>query len=283
MNNKKVLKLSFIKITLLMVSFLAFGTQNCHAEIIKANNFSILKNEVIRLASKDSLVLFDVDDVLISPTDEFNFRSKSRKDLKKEIAKNKTKHEVEVIFSDFFLKRKVQLVNENIPKLLEFLRDEKISASALSAWWTDNFGTIQEMEKQRLKELEQVKISFADLSPFNEDIRFTSNKTEHGGTPVVISGIILTGLKDKGEVLGLALNSLHKKFKRIIFIDDQEKYLEEVEKFCAQHGLDFVGIHYTESSLAPIPEFDSAKEKMRFNILEKEHVWLSDSELEERL
>ena len=39
------------------------------------------------------------------------------------------------------------------------------------------------------------------------------------------------------------------------------KYLEEVEKFCAQNGLDFIGIHYTESSLAPIPEFDFDKEK----------------------
>ena len=70
---------------------------------------------------------------------------------------------------------------------------------------------------------------------------------------------------------------------KIIFIDDQEKYLKEVEKFCAERGLDFVGIHYTESLLAPIPEFDSDKEKMRFNILEEEHVWLSDSELEQRL
>lgn len=59
--------------------------------------------------------------------------------------------------------------------------------------------------------------------------------------------------------------------------------MAEVEKFCAQYGLDFVGIHYTESSLARVPEFDSAKEKMRFNILKEEHVWLSDSELEERL
>ena len=129
--------------------------QNSHAEIIKANNFAILKNEVMKSASKDSLVLFDVDDVLISPTDEFNFCSKNRKDLKKEISQNKSKQEVQVMFSDFFLKRKVKLVNENMPKLLKFLKEKRIPVSALSSWWTDNFGTIQEMEKQRLKELEQ--------------------------------------------------------------------------------------------------------------------------------
>ncbi len=78
-------------------------------------------------------------------------------------------------------------------------------------------------------------------------------------------------------------SGINKKFKRIIFIDDQKKYLEEVEKFCEGHGLDFVGIHYTESLLAPIPEFDFAKEKLRFNILKEEKVWLSAPELQERL
>ena len=271
--NRKCFKIIFLIITVFV-----FGMHNCNAQIIKAYNFAILKDEVIRLASKDSLVLFDIDDVLITPTDEFNFRSKIRKDLKKEISQNKSKHEIEVIFSDFFLKRKVKLVNENIPKLIELLKDKKISISALSAWWTDNFGTIQEMEKQRLKELEQVKLSFTDLSPFNKDIRFTSHKTEHGGTPMIISGIILTALKDKSEVLGLALGSINNKFKRIIFIDDQKKYLQEVEKFCTRNELDFVGIHYTESSLAPIPDFDSAKKKKRFDLLKEKHLWLSDSE-----
>jgi hypothetical protein len=269
-----------IRTVFLVIIFLG-GKQNCHAEIIKADNFATLQHEVMKSVSKDCLVLFDVDDVLISPTDEFNFRSEIRKDLKKEISKSKSKHEVEVIFSDFFLKRKVQLVNKNMPILLEFLRVKKIPVSALSAWWTGNFGTIQEIEKQRLKELEQVKISFVDLSPFNKDMSLVSHKIKNSGRPIIISGIILTGLGDKGEALGLALKSIDIKFKRIIFIDDQKKYLEEIESFCAQNGLDFIGIHYTESSLAPIPEFDSDKEMRRFNILKEKHVWLSDSELEE--
>ena len=39
------------------------------------------------------------------------------------------------------------------------------------------------------------------MSPFNKDISFISHKTEHGGTPMIISGIILTALGDKGQVL----------------------------------------------------------------------------------
>lgn len=64
----KTINANFIQAIFLIITFFVFGVQNCYAEIIKANNFSILKNKVIRLASKHSLVLFDVDDVLIAPT-----------------------------------------------------------------------------------------------------------------------------------------------------------------------------------------------------------------------
>lgn len=272
-----------MKNIVLIVAFFVLGVKNCQAEIIEAVNFVALEKTVTQLASENSLVLFDVDDVLIAPTDEFNFCSKIRKDLKKEIAQNQSRKDVQVIFSDFFLKRKVKLVNENMPRLLEFLRNTKIPTTALSAWWTGSFGTITEMEKQRLKELDQVQISFVDLSPFNQDMYFSSYKTENGGIPMVISGIILTALRDKGEVLGLVLKNSKKKFKRIVFIDDQIKYLEEVEKLCSEQGVDFFGIHYTESSFAPIPILDLEKEKLRFNVLKQEHIWLSDHELEERL
>ncbi|MEC8383068.1 MAG: DUF2608 domain-containing protein [Pseudomonadota bacterium] len=272
-----------MKMKFLIMAFCMLYVKNCHAEIIKADNFDVLAKEVTQWVSKDSLVLFDVDDVLISPTDAFDFRNKIRKDLKKEISEDKSKRQVQVMFSDFFLKRKVKLVNKDMPKLLGFLKNAKIPTTALSAWWTGSFGTIEQMEKQRLKELDQVQISFADLSPFKKDMRFASHKTESGGTPLVIEGIILTALADKGEVLGLVLKKSKYKFKRIIFIDDQMKYLKEVESFCRKQGVDFFGVHYTESASAPVPELDLLLEKSRFNILKQEHVWLSDDELEARL
>ena len=47
--------------------------------LLKVNNFTILKNEVIKSASKDNIVLFDMDNALIFPTDEFSFAVKSEK------------------------------------------------------------------------------------------------------------------------------------------------------------------------------------------------------------
>lgn len=229
----------------------------------------------------DSLVLFDVDDVLISPTDEFNFNSEIRKNIKKTMQQRKDKNEIKLIFSNFFRKRKVKLVNTNIISLLSRIKDQNISASALSAYWTGAFGSIEAMELKRLEEFNQVGISFEDISPFKQDMKFLSYKTNNG-TPMIISGVILTALANKGEILDIALQQTESNFKQIIFIDDQIKYLKEVKNFCDKKQIKFIGIHYTESSKSPIPVFDQQKEKYRFDILEKDLVWLSDEELNAR-
>ena len=51
---------------------------------------------------------------------------------------------------------------------------------------------------------------------------------------------------------------------------------------CDSMRIKFIGIHYTEAEKFAIPQFDSIKEKYRFDILEKELIWLSPKALEEK-
>lgn len=266
----------------LFILFSTFNLLNCQAEILEVDNFAELKKEVISRVSKESLVLFDVDDVLIKATEEFDFRSPVRMNLKKELANRYNKIEIRGIFTDYFLRREVKLVNDKMPSLITELKNRKIFTSALSAWWTEKFGKISEMEQIRLRDLKSVGLSFSDISPFKKDIVFSDKKRKNNGSPMVISGIILTAVFDKGEVLEAALNNIDNKFEKIIFIDDNIKYIHEVEKFCNRKKIAFTGIHYTEASKAPIAVLDEQMEKRRFDILEQEHIWLLDSELKTR-
>ena len=77
--------------------------------------------------------------------------------------------------------------------------------------------------------------------------------------------LISGGYKFKSKYIVLGQDSDVYKFKRIIFIDDQMKYLREVESYCRKQGVDFFGVHYTESASAPVPELDLLLEKSRFN------------------
>jgi hypothetical protein len=91
--------------------------------------------------------------------------------------------------------------------------------------------------------------------------------------------VILTALSDKGSILKLALQRAKLLFKKIIFIDDDLRNLQSVEKICHEMGIDFQGFQYTAVNLVPLPALDKEKEVLRFKILETEHKWLSDEEM----
>ena len=80
---------NMFKNSILLIILFILKLQNCNAEIIEVNKFFELKNIIIDKSDIQTLVLFDIDDVLITPKDEFNFRSKVRKDIKKGLSISK--------------------------------------------------------------------------------------------------------------------------------------------------------------------------------------------------
>jgi hypothetical protein len=56
-----------------------------------------------------------------------------------------------------------------------------------------------------------------------------------------------------------------------------------LEKLCSKLKIKFEGFHYTAVSLMTTSTVDEQLENLRFEILEKEHRWLSDKELASRM
>lgn len=253
----------------------------CFASDLQTNSLTEVKSLLDKEVDQETLVIFDVDDVLIAPTDEFAITDPIRKKLSKELKQKYDREKYQTLLSDFFIKRTVRLVNPRIIDLLRNLKTQNIPTTALTGWWTGKFGSILAMEELRFKGLNDVNISFVGMSPFKKQMQFPALKTK-GGVPIVKNGIILTALADKGDTLLAVLNKGNLNFKKIIFIDDDLAQVESVKKACQKIGVNFIGIHYTEAKLIPLPKLNEEMEKLRFEILEKEHIWLSDQELEKR-
>ncbi|MFY9589611.1 DUF2608 domain-containing protein [Rickettsia endosymbiont of Halotydeus destructor] len=253
---------------------------NCFAKIIPTNDFKVIE-EYVNKADKDTLVIFDVDDVLMMPTDEFAFTAPVRRELTKKLKEKYSEDELKYLFTPIFKIRTVQLVASGMPDLIKDLEQRKIPTIALTGWWTGKYGHITKMEDFRFDGLKQVNISFINTSPFKEDMIFPEFKNKDG-VPMLKSGVILTASADKGLVLKAALEKSNLHFKKIVFIDDNLKFLESVEKICLELNIDFQGIHYGAAKIAPLPILDKGKEQLRYKVLEQEHVWLLDKELEER-
>ncbi len=253
---------------------------NTQTNVITTDKMVVIE-DVLKGADTETLVIFDVDDVIIMPTEEFLFKIPLRKELRKKIAKKYSKNEQKYIFSNFFEKRNVELVDPQILEVLIDLKLRNIPTVALTGWWTGEFGRIVRMEELRFRGLNQIGLTFIDISPFKEEMCFPKFETENG-VPMIKQGIILTALSDKGTILKEAIYQNNLSFKEVIFIDDDLEYLISVSKVCDELGIDFRGIHYTKANTRSVPTLDTNRESLRFEILEKEHIWLLDQDLEIR-
>ena len=251
------------------------------ADIITISDFIPLK-KLLEEADQDTLVIFDVDHVLIMPTDEYTLnRHPYRKELWKEIEGRLSKEEMKTLYGLTASKAKWRLVDPDIIDIFTRLKERQIPSIALTSIYTGKFGNIEKLEDWRIKHLHDLGFDFVNLTPIKEEILLYELE-EQDGVPMLKSGVILTAQIDKGKTLEYILRHNNYYPKTIIFIDDMLNNLESLERLSSKLKIKFHGLHYTAVSNMPIPVINKQIEKLRFQILEKEHKWLNHQELAER-
>jgi hydroxymethylpyrimidine pyrophosphatase-like HAD family hydrolase len=251
------------------------------ADIMMISDFIPLK-KLLEEADQDTLVIFDVDHVLIMPTDEYTLnRHPYRKELWKEIEGRLSKEEMKTLYGLTASKAKWRLVDPDIIDIFTRLKERQIPSIALTSIYTGKFGNIEKLEDWRIKHLHDLGFDFVNLTPIKEEILLYELE-EQDGVPMLKSGVILTAQIDKGKTLEYILRHNNYYPKTIIFIDDMLNNLESLERLSSKLKIKFHGLHYTAVSNMPIPVINKQIEKLRFQILEKEHKWLNHQELAER-
>ncbi len=239
---------------------------------------------------QDSLVIFDVDEVLITPSSQDDLRHPYRDRLLQSISNKINPLEIELLKSIILLESKQVLVESRITEMFEKLKSYKIPAIALTAMGTGKLGMIKKMHDFRFKQLDSVNLSFKHLSPLDGEYIMlelaTINKKFSGldckGDPFLKSGVIFTSGLDKGIVLEYVFETYNYYPKTVILVDDLIENIESLKQICLKLNIDFYGFHYKAASLIPLPTIDEDLEKLRFEILEKEFTWLSHEELQDK-
>jgi len=227
---------------------------------------------------QSSLVLFDVDDVLIMEHDEYRITHPYRRELLLERKKRLTKAQRNLLHSIILKDRTVRLVDSEIINILNKLEEMEIPTAALTKLYTGQSGVIEDFTSWRLEELKNINIDFMKSSPIKEEI-FIEELHIGCGIPIIKEGVILTADVDKGSVLESILHKAKYYPKAIIFIDDILENLESVQKICDKLQINFHGFEFKGASLIPEAELDQESEKIRFEILEKELRWISNLKL----
>jgi len=234
------------------------------------------------------LVVFDVDDVITTPKDII-LQSQNRKssapliqaivDRRAEEIENPNR---EALFWDVITEIITQaervLVEETILDLKQYLDESNIPSIALTNCRTGKIGVIEALEEWRLEELNGVGIDFSSSFDLSEKIELDDPIAPLRGFPMYYSGIICTADYPKGVILAKFLEFIDYHPKRIVFIDDKEKNLLSVKKYCESKGIEFYGFLYTAAEKQCLEPLNQERAVFQFKYLESEGIWLGDVE-----
>ncbi len=236
---------------------------------------------------EEVLVIFDVDQVLIDPTDQVlsakgdPLKSRLLKDFEYRLGAARANQ----LYSILVKTRAIQRVEETLPTLIATLIAHDIKVIALTAFPTGTFGCIANVENFREQQLKMEGFEFQQSFKGLERLLFHELRPEQDyRVPTFQSGILYTGTGGMGaphltkaRVLQAFCKRIAWKPRKVIFFDDGLKHLEEMEAFCLEEKILFEGYHYLEALKLP-GVVDKVLGRLQFKYLEKHHRWLSDEE-----
>lgn len=266
----------------LLLAAVALLSQNLFALIIDSDDLQPLREELAYLDS-NSLVLFDVDRTLITPTDAIlhpNVRGVASRLIAEFLATSKLDYDGEdpkaFFYSKMASKMQFQHVDESAPELIRELLKRGIPTLAFTAMPAEKMGVITSMADWRFAQLQALGYDFRATFPELDYLELATDLCRDP-KPLFKEGILYSSTHPKGDILEAFLEALGWKPDRIIFIDDHKHFVSSVERAAEKMGIDFIGIHYNAAHHMPC-ELDPAVAAYQYRHLGEHGEWLSDSE-----
>lgn len=241
------------------------------SEIIHVTSRQILEIQLANLPL-NSIVLFDIDDTLITPVSSF-FRIEPYRSLIDEIKKNPHQYpDYEEIISNWRLQRKVMLVDPKWPETIQLLKS-KHQVYGFTKMDTGKFGNITSVETWRYQELKNLGVEFSQKKSIEE---FQIGPGSFKNSPMFYKGIFFTGSASKAEMFALYQNVLNNSF--IVLIDDREEHLLDLGAFCREVSIPFRGFLFKASWLTPTFKTNSPMAEFQKTYLLEHKKWIEDED-----
>ena len=236
---------------------------------------------------KNSLVIFDIDDTLITPIDSiFHVKSLWQSLL---LYFEYMKQTGDILLSRIyhfantaFFHADFQLIDPSSPALIKKLQKKGVKVIAFTATITDEFGDIQSVEDLRIRHLAQVGINLSKA--FRKIPFLVLDKAFSEHPPLFKQGILFanlgkkSGRKEKGPVLAAFLKRINFTPNRIIYVDDTRHHLEDTEKALEPMGIPFIGLHYMGSDKF-LTHIDMSVAREQIRQLVQHNEWIPEHSL----
>lgn len=231
-------------------------------------------------ADQETLVVFDVDYVLLVPKDlisrpaSHELRREEGNGLYPKIEKKVGEDKFMYLLSIKRSQEEMELVDARLSDIVKELQARSVKVIALTSQPYGPFGVIKDEGTLRVEELKKLGLDFRNA--FSSLESFTLNiPSPKDQPPLYREGIIFTDLSSKGEALIAFLQKMKWNPKKIIVIDDGRRNLEHIQEALKANHLNGLLFLYIDGRLAaehPDPDLAQAQ----FDYLVKNEKWLSD-------
>lgn len=263
------------------------------SKIIQTDDLQLIKREIFS-SPKDTLVVFDVDFVLTTPSDAVFMLAvtddgeKLLKHIYDDLWERLPKHDIDEMQSILMLTQTLRLVTPDTAKIFNQIKDKGYKILGLTAIGTGGLGKVNSREKWRIDALKSVGITFdknfinanaGTLDQYIPNVSTYYAGARRASFPAAESGIVFTSVVPKGEVLDAYLQFAKIKPKKIIFIDDIISNLETVRDYCNKSNIQYVGYEYIAiKEQAKSLKLNPRRAKLQYKLLELTKTWLHDAE-----
>lgn len=200
----------------------------------------------IPVVDKDTLVVLDIDYTLLQtsyPAFQMgNFPSNAEFALNiMELVSNKKSE----FSTSIATSAESELIEKNAPLIIDGLHRKGARVLLLSAILTGKWGNISDIMEWRIKNLKKAGIISSDFGIKGKH-KFDNFQSYRGNFPELSAGVLLTNGESvtKSEALNEFLKKIQWTPKKIIFVDDSIKNVEELCNYANKNGIHFSGFEY---------------------------------------
>lgn len=209
--------------------------------------------------SEDDLAIFDLDMVVMQPEDPaFQMANMKRfSPICKKVIQLVPEKKRDIFLALITISSGSVLIDPETPNVLHHLAENSVPTIALTGSFTGKLAHIEEMEVCKVKRLKEMGIDFSQAAPHSEKIVFRDLPASRGSYPIYIHGVLFTNGSDlpKGEALIEFFKITGTKPKKIVFIDDREDNVKNLEAFLQKFHpeIEYLGLVFTGAREYPSP------------------------------
>jgi hypothetical protein len=203
-----------------------------NAEIFEIQNISQCEPYI----QYDSFVIFDLDNTVMEPAQVLGSDQWFSYRIKEHLWDGMSEAEACAValaeWTSVQLKTSVRPVEPDIVAFIKHLQKRDLVVMGLTLRGLN-------LAAKTLEQLQSIGVDFSKTYPITGEINF-----KNSGNVLCRRGVIFSNGTDKGALLLQFFQKSGFFPKRVLFIDDKEKHLQDVERICAVNQIPFIGLRY---------------------------------------